>query len=340
MLKAQKKQKRKKKSSSPSPPAGRAYARPAQDSFFLTPIILVAFSPLNQDQCLSYGSDRVRQNAFGDSGGKLTPRRICFLLGNLKEHMKLSRLKSVLLSSSLCLSASIGHAQQMRNGEDVLRAMHDRYAKTWYKTLTFTQKSTTYNPDGTSKAETWYEAAELPGKLRIDVGPPAEGNGYLLVNGAVTIFRDGKQVGTRNQINMLLVLGFDVYTQAPETTLKVVQGEGYDLQKVHEDIWEGQAVYVVGAEKGDLKSKQFWVDKNRLLFVKLFEPTRDDPNKSHEIRFEDYRELAGGWVAARVEVYVEDKKVFSEEYSDIRGNPELDPAVFDPAKFGLAHWEP
>jgi outer membrane lipoprotein-sorting protein len=243
------------------------------------------------------------------------------------------------LFSCLLFFVGFSQAQQVRNGEDVLRAMHDRYAKTWYQTLTFTQKSTTYNPDGKSKVETWYEAAGVPGKLRIDVGPPANGNGYLLIDGTLSIFRDGKLANTRKQINMLLVLGFDVYGQPPEATIKVVQGEGYDLQKFHEDTWKGHPVYVVGADKGDLKSKQFWIEKNRLLFVKLFESTREDPSQSHEIRFEDYRELAGGWVAARVEVYAENKKVFSEEYSDIQGNPKLDPAVFDPARFSSVHWE-
>ena len=96
---------------------------------------------------------------------------------------------------------------------------------------------------------------------------------------------------------------------------------------------------MVGAEKGDLKSKQFWVDKNRLLFVRLFEPTQADPKKFQDIRFEDYREMAGGWVAARVEVYAEDKKVFSEEYSDIQCNAKLDPGTFDHKQFGSTHWE-
>jgi len=71
--------------------------------------------------------------------------------------------------------------------------MHDRYAKTWYDTLTFTQKSTTYNPDGTTKIETWYEAALLPGKLRIDIGPPADGRAYLLVDGNATILPKRKR---------------------------------------------------------------------------------------------------------------------------------------------------
>jgi len=250
--------------------------------------------------------------------------------------MKAAKLRLPLL---ILLSLTLAHADDVRTGEDVLRAMHDRYAKSWYETLTFTQKSTTYNPDGTSKAETWYEAVGVPGKLRIDVGAPSEGNGYLMVDGTLTVFKAGKESGTRPLVNMLLVLGFDVYRQSPESTAKVAKAEGYDLTKVHDETWEGQSVYVVGAEKGDLKSKQFWVDRNRLLFVRLFEPTRADPAKFQDIRFEDYHPLAGGWLAERVEVHVEDKEVFSEEYSDIQGNAKLDPGTFDPKQFDATHWE-
>jgi len=251
--------------------------------------------------------------------------------------MNLTRLRLPLLI--LLTLTSLAHAEDVRSGEDVLRAMHDRYAKSWYETLTFTQKSTTYNSDGTSKADTWYEALALPGKLRIDIGSPGDGNGFLMVDGTLTIFRGGKESGTRPLVNMLLVLGFDVYRQSSETTSNVAKGEGYDLKKFHEETWEGQPAYVVGAEKGDLKSKQFWVDKNSLLFVRLFEPTPADPNKFQDIRFEDCRQLLGGWVAARVEVYVDDKKVFSEEYSDIQGNARLDPTTFDPKQFNATHWE-
>ena len=247
--------------------------------------------------------------------------------------------KRLLLPLIVLLTLSLAHAQEVRSGEDVLRVMHDRYAKSWYDTLTFTQKSTTYNADGTSKVDTWYEAAALPGKLRIDIGPPSNGNGFLMVDGTLTIFREGKESGSRPLVNMLLVLGFDVYRQSPETTINIAKAEGYDLKKFHEGIWEGQPVYVVGAEKGDLKSKQFWVDKNRLLFVRLFEPTQADANKFQEIRFEDYRQLTGGWVAARVEVHVDDRKVFREEYSDIQGDAKLDPATFDPKQFTSTHWE-
>lgn len=230
-------------------------------------------------------------------------------------------------------------AQTLHHGEDVLRAMHDRYKDSWYQTVTFTQNSTTYKPDGTSSAETWYEAARLPGKLRIDVGLPSEGKGYLFVDGMLTIIKHNQAMSTQKDMNMLLVLGFDVYRQDPETTIRIVKGEGYDVSKVREDTWEGKPVYVVGAEKDDLKSKQFWVEKDTLLLAREIESAREDAAKIADIRFVHYQPLAGAWIAAGVEVYSGGKKVFSEDYSDIQANVKLDSGTFEAEKFGATHWE-
>src|ERR1700689_4330905 len=129
----------------------------------------------------------------------------------------------LLILLSLTLAHALAYAQDVRTGEDVLRVMHDRYAKTWYETLTFTQKSTTYNADGTSKVDMWHEALSAPGKLRIDIGTPGDNNGYLMVDGTVTVVKAGQVAGTRARQNMLLVLGFDVYRQTPEATAKVAK---------------------------------------------------------------------------------------------------------------------
>ena len=239
----------------------------------------------------------------------------------------------------LLLTLTLAHAQEIRSGQDLLRAMHARYEKSWYQTVTFTQKSTTYKDDGSSSVETWYEAASVPGKLRIDIGPPADGKGYVLVDGDVSIIKDNKVAASRHSVNILLVLGFDVYRQDPETTIKVVKGEGYDLSKLREDTWEGKPAYVVGADKGDEKSRQFWVAKDTLLFLRVIEPAQADASKVDDIRFIHYEPLAGAWIAAGVEVYADGKKVFTEDYTDIRANVKLDPAVWDPQQFATTHWE-
>jgi hypothetical protein len=173
----------------------------------------------------------------------------------------------------------------------------------------------------------------LPGKLRINRGAYTDGNGFVFSDGTLTTFQSGKETGTRPFIHMLLVLGFDVYRQDPKTTIDLVKAQGYDVSAIHEEKWDGEDVYVVGAAKGDLKSKQFWVEKKRLLFVRLLEPDPQDSTKIRDDRFRDYRPLAGGWISARVEFYVGGKNTFNEDYFDIHSNPALDPALFDPKKF-------
>ncbi|HTV66680.1 MAG TPA: hypothetical protein VMD98_13815 [Bryocella sp.] len=250
-----------------------------------------------------------------------------------------SRWSSLLVFMSLTMLAAGAGADRLKNGEALLRAMHDRYAHDWYETLTFTQKSTTIKPDGTRQSATWYEALQLPGKLRIDIGQPSEGNGAIFADNTVTSFKDGKVVNTRPLVHMLLVLGFDVYRQPADKTVAAVKQDGFDLSKMHEETWQGEPVYVVGADRGDLKTKQFWIEKKGLLFVRMIQPDQHDPSTIADTRFADYRKLSVGWVAARVELYVDGKEVFTEEYSDIQVNPKLNPAIFDPAQFSSTHWE-
>jgi len=250
------------------------------------------------------------------------------------------RMRVGITLAAVCLLAvATAGDSEVKSGEAVVSAMHARYEKVWYDTVTFTQKSTTYNSDGTTKVETWYEAASLPGKLRIDYGPASEGNGLVLADGGATSFQAGKQTSSRPLLNLLLVLGFDVYRQSPEITLGQLKNEGIDVTKFHEESWNGEPVYVVGADKGDLKSKQFWVEKKRLLFVRLLQPYQRYLSKTTDTRFVDYREEGKGMIAARVEVYRDDKMVFTEEYTDIKIDVKLDPGTFDPKQFNATHWE-
>ena len=244
-------------------------------------------------------------------------------------------LPVVSMALFICLWAAAPYlvAQQVLDGGVVLRAMHDRYSNDWYDTLTFQQDSITHNAAGSDKTEIWYEELLLPGKLRINFAQPDLGTGVLVADGTMTRFQNNRVTSSRPFVHMLLVLGFDVYKQPVETTIAQAKSQGFDLSKVHDDTWEGKAVYVVGAAKGDLNSKQFWIEKDTLLFVRMVEPDPKDPTKTNDTRFGDYRKLSPGWVAARVDFYVDGKNVFSEVYSNIQANPKLDAARFDAAQF-------
>ena len=132
-------------------------------------------------------------------------------------------------------------AQTLTTTEQVIAAMHERYARNWYRTLTFEQQSITHKPDGTNSTETWQEAMLLPGRLRIDMGEPGAGNGALFVDGREYLYKAGKLVKDRDELNPLLVLGFDVYRQPVDVTMGQLKTLHVDASTTHEEQWTDEA---------------------------------------------------------------------------------------------------
>jgi hypothetical protein len=221
------------------------------------------------------------------------------------------------------------------NGEELIRAMQQRYAGKWYKTLTFVQ-TTSFPDKGTQ--ETWYEAAQIPGTLRIDISPVDSGRMILFRNDTISQFKGGKLVGKKDFIHPLMVLGFDVYAQPPEVTSTKLKNLGFDLTKIREDKWQGRAVYVVGAAAGDSTTNQFWVDKERLLFVRMIEPAPDGSGARLETQFNKYQPLGKGWIAIECVFNVNGATKQKEEYADVKGDVPLPDTLWDSETWARPEW--
>jgi hypothetical protein len=226
-----------------------------------------------------------------------------------------------------------------KSGEELVRQMHDRYDGKWYHNLTFVQ--TTTFPD--RPAETWYEAGTIPGKLRIDLPPLDSMNAFMYLGDSAIVFKGGKRVAARQDRNLLMTLGFDVYGQAPETTIEQLKAQSMDLGKIREDTWNGTKVWVVGADKGDTTTSQFWIEQKRLLFVRLIEAHKSQKDPSAppnilDITFENYQPLAKTWVAPRCVIKLDGKEVQREDYRDIRADVKLQPDLYDSETYHKASW--
>lgn len=216
-------------------------------------------------------------------------------------------------------------AAQPRTGQDIVRAMHERYSATWYPTLSFVQK--VIRTDG-RPVEDWWEALKIPGRLRIDIGSAdAPSRTIIFRNDTRYVFDKGKLTSSSKNPNLLLVLGFDVYRQPPEVTVSLLRARGFDLSQLREDAWEGRPVYVVGAAAGDLTSPQFWIEKERLLFLRLIEP--NPAGGVSDIRFSDYEPLGKAWLATTVVFRTDGKETLREVYRDWRINPDVTDDLFD-----------
>jgi hypothetical protein len=248
-------------------------------------------------------------------------------------------MRYVLLLCVLLVALSGAQASSIKTSEDVVQAMQKKYAKSWYKTLTFKQITTEFKEDGTTKASTWYEALSVPGKLRIDFDPIKDGNGILFVNDTIYSFKDGALDKSRPFTHPLLVLGFDIYFMPFQDAINKLKGLKFDLSVMHEESWQGRPVYVIGAKQGDLKSQQFWIDKKNLYFVRMLGPAGKDGALLQETQFNKYVKVkGGGWVSPEVIFMINGKTVTTEAYTEIRTDVPLDDKLFDPQFWKTAHW--
>jgi len=239
------------------------------------------------------------------------------------------------LALILLAAAGPGNTPQSpRSGEDVIRAMHQRYAGRWYSTLTFVQ--TTRFPDG--RSETWYEAAHIPGRLRIDIAPLDSGRAIYFRNDSIYQFRGGRQTASAPFVHPLMVLGFDVYADPPEKSIGRLRGLRFDLSKLRAATWQGKRVWVIGAgDSADLRSNQFWVEQENLLFVRMLQ-TNPNTGGVSETQFNGYVPVGGGWIAPEVRFFTNGTPGIVEEYADVKTGIPLPADLFEPAKHARPGW--
>jgi outer membrane lipoprotein-sorting protein len=245
------------------------------------------------------------------------------------------------LALFLCLTLLVApatYAAKIKTTADLVSAMQKKYARSWYQTATFVQKTTDSDKDGNQKISTWYEALSVPGSLRIDFTPIKDGNGILFTDRKIFSFKDGKQESARAFVHPLMILGFDIYRLPATDVMETLKDLKFDLSILHEDTWQGRSVYVVGAKPGDLHSLQFWIDQKNLYFVRMLRPGGKDGAQTQETQFNKYQQLGGGWMAPEVIFKVDGQVLTTEEYSEMRPNPPLDARLFDPQYWTSVHW--
>jgi hypothetical protein len=137
-----------------------------------------------------------------------------------------------------------------------------------------------------------------------------------------------------------MVLGFDVYAQPVEVTVRKLQALGFDLTRLHQSSWQGRPAYVVGAAPGDTITRQFWIDQERLYFVRMVEPGKQNPSARVETQFNKYIPLGEGWLETEVRFLVDGETRMLEEYSDPKAGVALDPTIFDPSRWVPPGWIP
>ncbi|MEP6765681.1 MAG: hypothetical protein ABJB66_15305 [Gemmatimonadaceae bacterium] len=254
---------------------------------------------------------------------------------------------SVVLKSALLLGFAtpglLAAQEAPLTGAYVLQRMHDSYAGKWYKSLTFTQKTTRRRPDGTDNVQTWLESMrytpESGTRLRIDIGDLADGRGILYTADSSWRVQNGKAANGTADGNQFVPLIEGVYVQPIAKTTAELTRLGFNLNKSYRANYDGQPVWIVGAaDANDTLVSRFAIDTVRkvLLHMRIMSGPTAPPI---DAKLGNYVKAGNAWLATKVDMTSNGKPVQTEEYSDWKIDLELPNALFDVAQWStVLHW--
>jgi hypothetical protein len=220
-------------------------------------------------------------------------------------------------------------------GEAVVRSAVAMYAGKWYKAAQWVQRT---SQQGAMREETWYTSLQPPGFLRYDVAPATTGRALIYRNDSLYQFGKGQLRGRAPDVQPLFVLLHDLHSAKPEKTIAMLKKYRFDLSRTHERTWDGARVIVVGALAGDSTSNQFWLDKKKMVLVRLIERNGSDPRRPLDARISGYEKAAGGWLERTVAIFLGRDLTTLQEYTDVTIDPKIEPGLFEPLPYHLPQW--
>jgi|JI8StandDraft_1071087.scaffolds.fasta_scaffold16709_3 hypothetical protein len=219
----------------------------------------------------------------------------------------------ILLFTLLCFQ-STGHAQQ--SGMDVLKRMHEQFAKGPCQCYTFSQKNTHYRNDSVVGTSEWHETVVFPDIFKIEFGDKKQGNYMLFRNDSAYRFKMGVfQNARRDSNSLLLILGGMYYRDFKDVTIRLKKA-GFDFESLSQQTWGQYKAYVIGAKSNDLKSNQIWIDKQSLKVLRIIETMGN--GDTMDMRFEAHQAWCKGFVETKVSFRRNGKLEQVEEYYNLQ----------------------
>jgi hypothetical protein len=220
-----------------------------------------------------------------------------------------------------------------RNGLEVIGGMRWAHPSRELRSLAFTITTTQYVADSSTIGRSRVYAA-LPGKLRVEQ-LPSNRTGYVRVRQRVAVFERGRRVSTLSRVDLSVLLAYDVFAQAIDTTIMWLDSARVRFGLLRRDELEGRTVWVVGALEGDTTSAQFWVDAERWRVLRVIQREPRTPAEISDLRFTDFTDLLDVPVPTQIRLYRAGKLVQQQEISNLVANPSLPSRAFD-----LSRWRP
>jgi hypothetical protein len=232
---------------------------------------------------------------------------------------------------------ALPHAAVISPGEAVLQSAYDMYKGRWFKNA-FYVKRVEIN-DNPQRIETWYEAIKPPGLTRVDVAPGVTMRAIVYRNDSTYEFGKGRLRSASAAVVPLVELLRDLHSAAPAHTAAMLTRYRFDLNRTYTRVWDGQPVVVVGASSGsDTTSNQIWLEKKRMLLVRLIEQNGQDFRKPLDARITGYTKAGNGWLEGNVRLFLGGVLSTASEYSNVRVDFPMEPGLFEPLPYHMPVW--
>jgi hypothetical protein len=216
--------------------------------------------------------------------------------------------------------------QNKISAKDVITKMHKRYAGKWYKNVTFSQTTENYKNDSLIKTTDWHETIVFPNYFRITFGEPKNGNAIIYKFDSSFQFKNSKLIKRDLRTDDITLLIGGIYFMPLDTAIMKIKKEGFDISKVHESMWQGKKVYVIGSNSDDEKLSQLWIDKEKLVVVRFIKYL---PTMKQEAIMNNHKKMDKAWMETEVIFNLNDKLYQKEKYYNQKANTNVDMEVFN-----------
>jgi hypothetical protein len=253
-----------------------------------------------------------------------------------------------LISLTSSLSAA-GKFVSIRSAESLLKAIHN--SKNNVRDLTFSQTVTFYNPEGSVlRTLDTFVSRQRSGFQRLDVVPLKDRKATLYRDGSIFEFQDGSLAFQKKVIDpeiklslipaeyTILLLNCAVYSNPLKEVINKLKEAGFDLSKFHEETWQNRKVYIVGANQGNLQDKQFWIDQERLVLVRLIQPGKKQETGTFDIQFNNFEKVKNTWEFREASYKFNGKPERQIVRTNFRSDNTLPDDLFSPDKFVKPEW--
>ena len=219
-----------------------------------------------------------------------------------------------------------------RNGLEVIGAIKRAHPSRELRSLAFTVRTTEHRASG-ERLRVSRSYARLPGKYRVTRLPTNLRSGLVRDRQWLSVFERGQRVASVRRLDLSTLLAYDVFAQSLDTTLIWLDSARVRFGIARRDYFEGKDVWVVGAEDGDSRSTQFWVDAFRWRLVRVIQRDPRSPDDVLDTWFTEFQEYLDVPIPVRSVTYRNGRLAETNEISQVTVNPRLSARNFDLNRF-------